>query len=255
MPEWLRASIEIGLLWIGFYAVLRFMQGTRGEGIVKGYAVLVLVVFTALFVITQGLELRRLAYLLNNLLALSFVVLIVIFQPEMRNGLIRLGQRSFMRRLFIHRASVVAEVITAVARMSASKTGALIAFEREVGLGSYMERGVTIDGEVSQALISTIFKHGSPLHDGAIVVRGGRLAAAGCLFPLTDNTDVAGSLGTRHRAAIGLSDETDALVIAVSEEDGSISLAEHSRITRHIPVEDLGRMLDERLSRPGGTVR
>ena len=246
MGDLVRSIVEIGLLWMIFYAALRFMQGTRGEGIVKGYTILVVVIFITLSFITQELELRRLAYLLNNLLALSFVTLVIIFQPELRNGLIRLGQNPFMRKLFVQRPALVDEVLASVDRLARNKVGALIAIEREVGLGSYVERAVPIDAEVTRQLVTTIFWPGSPLHDGAIVVRGGRLAAAGCLFPLTD-ADVASHLGTRHRAAIGLTDETDALVICVSEERGTISLAEHSQLHTDLDLETLTEMLDARL--------
>lgn len=248
--ETVRAIVEIGLLWLGFYAALRFMQGTRGEGIVKGYTILVVIVFIALYFITQELQLRRLATLLNNLLALSFLTLIVIFQPELRNGLIRLGQNPFMRKLLSNRPAMVEEILSAVDRLSRQKIGALIAIQRDVGLGSYVERAIPIDGEVTRQLIATIFWPGSPLHDGAIVIRDGRLAAAGCLFPLTENPEISSALGTRHRAAIGLTDETDAIVVAISEEDGTISLAEHSEIVRRLTLAQLGEMLEARLQ-PG----
>lgn len=248
--EAVRAALEIALLFVGFYAVLRFMQGTRGEGIMKGYAVLFVVIFISLLFITQKLELRRIAYLLTNFLAISFFALIIIFQPELRNGLIRLGQNPFLTRLFTTRPSFVDEILRAVERLAKNKVGALVAIEREIGLGTYVERGVPIDAEVTRQLITTIFWPGSPLHDGAIVIRHGRVAAAGCLFPLTENPDVAKSLGTRHRAAIGLTDETDALVVAVSEEDGTISLADRSQLHAGLEIAELARRLEQGLAGP-----
>lgn len=244
-----RIAVEIGLLFLGFYAVLRFMQGTRGEGIVKGYTLLFVVIFISLLFITQKLELRRIAHLLTNITAASFFALIVIFQPELRNGLIRLGQNPFMKRLFEGSPGFVEEVLRATERLAKGKVGALIAIEREVGLGSYIERGVPLDAEVTRQLLTTIFWPGSPLHDGAVVIRDGRVAAAGCLFPLTEKPEYTSSaLGTRHRAAVGLTDETDAVVVVVSEEGGTISIADRSQLHQNLSPTDTLKMLTELLS-------
>ncbi len=247
--EAIRAIVEMTLLFIGFYAMLRFMQGTRGEGILKGYTLLFVVIFISLLFITQKLELRRIAHLLTNIMAASFFALIVIFQPELRNGLIRLGQNPFMKRLFVTSPGFVEEILKAVERLAKGKVGALIAVEREIGLGSYVERGVRLDAKVSRQLLTTIFWPGSPLHDGAVVIRDGRISAAGCLFPLTENPDITNTaLGTRHRAAVGLTDETDAVVIAVSEEGGTISVADRSRLYQDLTPNELAQMLQERLT-------
>ncbi len=244
-----RALVEIAILFLGFYAVLRFMQGTRGEGIVKGYALLFVVIFIALLFITQKLELRTIAHLLTNIMAASFFALIVIFQPELRNGLIRLGQNPFIKRLFVTQPGFIEEILRATERLAKGKVGALIAIEREVGLGSYVERGIALDAAVSRQLLTTIFWPGSPLHDGAVVIRNGRVLAAGCLFPLTENPEITSTaLGTRHRAAVGLTDETDAVVIAVSEEGGTISMADRSQLFQNLTTAELATMLEERLT-------
>lgn len=241
-----RSVIEIFIIFLVLYGLFRFLRGTRGEGIIKGYAILFVFFFLFGFVLTRKLGLNVIEYLLAHALATMFLGLVIIFQPELRNGLIRIGQNPFFTALGgSHDPETVGALVKAVEKLSRNKVGALIAIEREIGLGGYIERGIVIDSKVDSNLMVTIFWPGSPLHDGAIVIRGDRIAAAGCLFPLTENPDVDKTLGTRHRAAIGLTDETDALTIVVSEESGSLSIAEHSVLRRSIDIQELEKRLLE----------
>lgn len=235
----LRPALEIILMFLIFYGLFRFMQGTRGEGIVRGYAVLFLAFFLFMFMITQLLELRRFSYLLSNLFLWAFAAMVVIFQPEMRRGLIRLGQNPFMTALFRTRRGTVQELLKAIERLSRKKVGALIALERQIGLRGFIERGIPIDAEVTHEIIETIFSKTTPLHDGGIIISQGRLAAAACIFPLTETSDIDSTFGTRHRAALGLTDETDAVTIVVSEETGAVSYCERSKLDTNLDIKDL----------------
>jgi diadenylate cyclase len=182
---------------------------------------------------SQVLGLFTLNWLLNNFLSSLFVILVVIFQADIRRALTRVGARSFFGR---NVAAVTAadEIATAVAWLSARKTGALIVIEQDDGLAEFVESGRFIDAKVSPELLETIFMTGSPLHDGAVIVNGDTVLAAACLLPLSQNPSVSLSLGTRHRAAIGMSEDSDAVVLVVSEEDGSISLARGGILTRGV---------------------
>jgi len=169
--------------------------------------------------------------------------LLVIFQPELRRALVRLGEGRLFSLLPSGRHGVTNQIVAAVQTLSREKTGALIAIQREVGLGSYVEGGVHLDAEVSAPLLVTIFHRDTPLHDGAVVIRGDRVVAAGCLFPLTENVDVGSGFGTRHRAAIGVTEESDAIAVVVSEETGTVSFAVRGQITRNVEPAELRMIL------------
>jgi diadenylate cyclase len=168
---------------------------------------------------------------------------LIVFQPELRRGLTRLGETRWLRRWASDVQQVVDELIASVRYLSARKIGAIIAVEREVGLGFLVESGVTIDAQVTADLLNTVFWPGSALHDMGLIIRGGRVAAAGCQFPLAEGEKFPSELGSRHRAAVGLSLETDALIIVVSEETGTISLAERGAMTRGLTPEKLRELL------------
>jgi diadenylate cyclase len=172
---------------------------------------------------------------------------IVVFQPELRRGLTRLGQNRAFGRLITRKEDVIPRLVASVFRLSRAKTGGLIALERGVGLRNYVERATELDAKFSAELIDSIFYDGNPLHDGAVIMRGGRVVAAGCLFPLTENPDIGKRLGTRHRAGIGLSEETDALVLIISEETGRVSLADRGELTQDLNREQLERTLRAKL--------
>ncbi len=245
MSDFLRAALEIFVIFLVIYGIFRFLQGTRAEGIIRGYVVLFVLIFLGVFFVTRELELHRLGYLLTHFFTASFFALIIIFQPELRNGLIRLGQNPFVGRFIRSRGFGSQEIVDAMEYLAERQIGALIAIEREVGLGNYIEGGVAIDSQIGKGLIVSIFHVTSPLHDGAVAICKGRIAAAGCLLPLTDNPNIDKSFGTRHRAAIGLTEETDALVIVVSEENGTISICERSSIQRDVTIEQLSLRLTE----------
>lgn len=238
-----KALVEIALFFIVFLAIQWFMRGTRGENILKGIGTLFFASFLGLYYLAQTLSLDRLNSALDRVFSASVIALLVIFQPELRRGLVRLGENPLVR-LFIRReGSVIGELVESVVRLAKKKVGALIAIEREIGLRTYIEGGVRVDGEVRAELIDTIFFPGTALHDGAVVIQSDRVAAAGCLFPLTDNPSISKSLGTRHRAAIGLTEETDAVTIVVSEETGQISIGVDGELHRNLDKEGLETLL------------
>ncbi len=241
-PEYL---VEIFLIFIGIYIFLRFMEGTRGEGILKGIALLILTVPILVNIIAEQFQvLDRLMVIMNFFGAAAIPALVVIVQPELRRALVRLGQTRLFGILFKRQAEgMVDEIVKAVFRMSRRKVGALIALEREVGLQNYVERGIRIDGLVTSQLLSTIFFPGSELHDGAVVVQKERVAAAGCLFPLSDNPNLTTLFGTRHRAGLGITEETDAIVVIVSEETGTVSFAHNGVLERPGNAQELKNLL------------
>ncbi|MHC4779441.1 MAG: diadenylate cyclase CdaA [Planctomycetota bacterium] len=245
---YVKAILEISLIFVVIYTVLTFLKGTRGAGILKGLALIFGVAAVIVLVITQTLELRRIDFLLKEFFTISMFLLIIIFQPELRRALMRLGQNPFVSVFLKKEMVVIEEIVVATNRLAKDKIGALLAIEREIGLGSFIEGGVYIDAEMSADLIDAIFWPGSALHDGAIIVQNGRIAAAGCLFPLTDNPEVSKRLGTRHRAAIGLTEETDAITVVVSEETGKISLGVRGHLEQNLDREALRKVLRELLT-------
>jgi diadenylate cyclase len=217
LARYWRAGIEILVLAVVFYAVLKFLRGTRGAGILKGLGVVVVVGLIGVLFLARFLELNVIGTIATEAVAIFSFALLVIFQPEVRRALVRLGQSPLFGFFARSHKEVTNQIIDAVATLSREKVGALIAIEREVGLRSYAEGGVRLDAEVSSSLLVTVFHPKTPLHDGAAIIQGDRVVAAGCLFPLTENVDVGSGLGTRHRAAIGVTEDSDALAIVVSE--------------------------------------
>ena len=232
--------LEIFLIFLVIYTFLRFMEGTRGEGILKGIALVILTVPILISMFAKSFDtLQRLEVILKFFGAAAIPALVVIVQPELRRALVRLGQTRFFGFIFKGETEgIVDEIVKSTFRMSKRKVGALVAVEREVGLKNFIERGTPVDGVVTSQLLTTIFFPGSELHDGAVIVRNNRIAAAGCLFPLSENPDL-GQLGTRHRAGLGLSEETDAVVVVVSEETGTVSLAHGGELERPLNRDQL----------------
>jgi diadenylate cyclase len=237
--------VEIFIIYVIIYTFLRFMEGTRGEGILKGIALLIITVPILVNILAEQFKvLDRLVVIMNFFGAAAIPALVIIVQPELRRALVRLGQTRLFGMLFKRQTEgMVDEIVKAVFRMSRRKVGALIALEREVGLQNYVERGTRIDGLVSSQLLSSIFFPGSELHDGAVVIQKERMAAAGCLFPLSDNPNLSHMLGTRHRAGLGLSEETDAIVVIVSEETGAVSFAHNGVLERPMNAQELKELL------------
>jgi diadenylate cyclase len=233
--EPIRFLAELAILWFVFYMLLLFIKGTRAVQVLKGIIIIVLI-----FLLSKELELRTINQILAKLFTISVIAFVIIFQPELRRGLARIGQFG----MFSGQQQALDEIVKAALILSKKKMGALIAIEREIGLKPYIESGIKMDSTISSELLNTIFSPTTPLHDGGVVVQGSVIAAAGCLLPLTQNPHVSTSLGTRHRAAMGLSEETDAVSVVVSEETGDISISVNGRLTRHLDEKEFGRVLN-----------
>jgi len=245
---WLVAA-EITAIWLVVWLAYRFLRGTRGGGAIKGFAVLLVIGTFLIRVIGQGSELfERLSFLYGRFLGLAAIMLIVVFQPELRQAMIRLGHAwSFNRRRGEARTTA-ATIGEACEYLSRAKFGAIIALERQTRLGGLAESGVELDALISPRLLQSIFYPNAPLHDLGVVIRGDRIAAASVQFPLAEEGVLPPEYGARHRAAVGLSTECDALVVVVSEETGSISIAERGTIEgpfdRQTLVAELVRRLE-----------
>ena len=234
--------LDILIVAFLIYKVLGFIRETRAEQLAKG--LLVLVVITML---SEVLHLYTLHWLLSGLMTVGLVAIVVIFQPELRRGLEYLG-RSRISNVFgevnqEEAKHIVGEFVEAIEAMSSTRTGALIVIERQTALNDIVETGTIINTDISAQMIGTIFYEGTPLHDGAVIVRGDRLYAAGCVLPLTQNKDLNKELGTRHRAGIGITENSDALVIIVSEETGVISIAQNGKLTRFLDGKKIEKTL------------
>lgn len=236
--------IDIFLVALVFYAVIKFVRGRRAGKLLAGIGILFL-----LLVISGLLEMRALNFILNSVVSIGMIAIVIVFQPELRSALEKVGGFSdnFKVRMDSDEASIVrsaiGEISVAAEELSKKKTGALIVLERNTRLGDVIRTGTTVDAVTSSFLLGNIFFHNAPLHDGAVVIRKGRVHAAGCFLPLSSNNDIVKELGTRHRAAIGMSENSDALVLVVSEETGSISVASDGELERDLTREQLEEML------------
>lgn len=241
---WWQVSLELLLIGLLVYAVARFVQGTRAAGALKGLFLLVIVGALVVRIFGQREAFQRLTFLIDHFLALAAVALIVIFQPELRRGLTRLGETPIFRRSPKPISAVADAVADAAAWLSKARFGAIVVLQREAPLKGLTEGGTVLNADVSARLLQTIFYPGSPLHDLAVVIADGRVIAAGVQLPLAEPSAMPDpTLGSRHRAAVGISAECDALVVVVSEETGMISLAESGRLMRQIPVDELADVL------------
>lgn len=230
--------IDILLVALIIYEFLALIRGTRAALILVGVSVVVLA-----FYFSRIGQLVTLNWLITRVLPYAVFALIVIFAPEIRQALARLGRRLTLGRSAHAEADAYDDIVLAANLFSQNQTGALMVIEREIGLRTYIESGVAIDAQLSYDLLATIFRPSAPLHDGAVIIRGDRISAAACFLPLSMNPVLSTQLGTRHRAGIGITEETDAIAIIVSEETGSISLAVTGTIERDLTVEQLrGRM-------------
>ncbi|MBB6428546.1 diadenylate cyclase CdaA [Algisphaera agarilytica] len=234
---------ELAVIWVVVYLILRFLRGTRGARVIKGVAIILIIGTLSIQIVGGADQLERLSFLYSGFLGFISFALVIVFQPEIRRALVRLGEARFFRQAGLRKARVVEELLGSIQYLSRNKVGALIAIERQVGLGGIVEAGIRVDADVTKELLNTIFWPGSALHDMGVVLRGDRIVAAGVQFPLAEGDSVEQELGSRHRAAIGLSSEVDALILVVSEETGTISVAERGTLTRHLTIEDLRRVL------------
>ena len=248
-----RDVIDIAIVAFVLYRLFLMFQGTAAVQMLSGLGLLM-----AASVIAREADLHSLDFVLDNFWGFWVLVMIVLFQPELRRSLALAGRSRVFQALMgqgaAEQSHVVEEIVRAVDSLAAKRIGALVALERRSGLRHIAELGVAMDAAVSAELLGTLFQPGSPLHDGAAIIQGDRIAAAGCFLPLSRNLRLARTLGTRHRAALGLSEETDAVVVVVSEETGLTSLAVEGAIERVDPVT-LQRRLGELLGLPGSRPR
>ena len=237
LSEIWRPLLEILFIWVLVFYLIRFFQGTRAIQVLMG-----LFILAVIFNIAKVLNLNTIHWVLTKLFAVGVVALLIIFQPELRRALARIGQNTLVGG-FLKKGGTIDELVQACEHLSRNRVGALIAIERDVGLKNYIESGITLDAKVSQELLITLFTPNTPTHDGGIIIVSDRIASCGSLFPLSQNTELSRSLGTRHRAALGLTEESDAVCVVVSEETGGISVAVQGRLTRDLDQDALTKVL------------
>lgn len=248
--EW-SSLVELFIIGVGVYATMRFLRGTRGARLLRGFLFLLVGSTLIVILVANALDLQRLKLLYPYFVGSLFIVALVAFQPELRRALIQLGAASWFVGARREVDRVIEAVVEATNYLSKNKIGALIAFERTTEFGALIESGCPIDSEVTKELLMTIFWPGSALHDMGVVISQGRVAAAAVQFPLSESPEeIETTLGSRHRAAVGLSQDSDALVVVVSEETGTISLVEHGRLQRFLTPESLRQILKTKLGRP-----
>jgi diadenylate cyclase len=246
--QWYEVLLEMAVIWICVFLIFRFLRGTRGAGVIKGLTLLLVALTVMIWLLGRVSDaFGRINFIYERFFGLLAILLIVVFQPELRQAMVRLGQTRWFGTDRSDTSKVVTAVSDAVQFLSKSQFGALIAIERNVRLGGLIEGGQTVDADVSARLLQSIFWPNSPLHDLGVVIRGDRIAAAGVQFPLVEEGTLPPNLGSRHRAAAGLTTESDAIVVIVSEETGAVSIAEQGRIDYDIPRDRLTEILTERM--------
>lgn len=246
----LKTVIDVLIVSFVVYKVLMLIKGTRAIQLLKGLAVLVIV-----STVSERFQLYTMSWLLEKAWTALFVALPVVFQPELRRALEQLGRGGFFGRSLLVNADeenrkMVREIARATEALSRRKVGALIVLMRETGLKEYIESGVRVDALITAELILNIFEPNTPLHDGAVIIHNGRVLAASCFLPLTENPFLSTEMGARHRSAIGITEHSDAVSLVVSEETGTISLVEDGRIARGLSGQDLEKRLED-YTRPG----
>jgi len=227
-------AIDIGIIAFVIYRIIDLIRGTRAVQMLIG----LVVVFLA-FLLSQYFDLYALNWVLDNFLGSILLVIVIIFQDDIRRALTQVGTRPFFGVESGLHGQDLEEIVRAAVSLASKRIGALMVLQRDVGLNYFVEVGTRLDARVSKELITSIFQPLSPIHDGALIIHKGRIIAAGCFLPLTTNPHVSKTLGTRHRAAIGLTEETDAVVIVISEEEGAISMVREGRITRDLDAATL----------------
>lgn len=240
--------IEIAIIAFVIYKILMWIRGTQAEQVGKG-----LIIVLLLIPLSSWLGFTTLNYILNNIITWAVIVIVVVFQPELRSVLEQLGNNRLFDRLFRQgnekeMSEHIDEIVRAVFDMAEVRIGALIVFPVNTGLKDIEATGIKLNADISTELIENVFTPNRPLHDGAMIINlwGGRIKTAGCLLPLTDRRSLNSSLGTRHRAGIGISEQSDAVVVIVSEETGIVSVAEHGLLRRRFTAEQLKLLLEER---------
>ncbi len=239
----IRDIFDILIVAIAFYKLFMLIRETRAEQLTKGIFILF-----ALTKVSEWLEFYTLNWILDTTMTVGVLAILIVFQPELRRALEYIGRSRFFTKSFAEikgesLKEIFSEIVDAVASLSRQKIGALIVIERETGLNEVAETGTKIEGKVSSDLLINIFIPNTPLHDGAVIIKDDTIKAAGCFLPLTDNTSLSKDLGTRHRAALGISERSDCLAIVVSEETGSISIAENGSLARYLDIKTLEQIL------------
>ncbi len=246
--SWVEVAIELALIWVVVYAIVRFVRGTRAAGALKGLIVLIIITYVFARLLGQGQSFQRVAFLYDRFLTIAAVGLLVIFQPELRRALVRLGETPFFKQSSGELAQAVGAIVEASAYFSKAKFGAIMVIERSVKLRGIVEGGTTLNARLSSELLQTIFFPGAALHDLAVVITGNTVQSAGVQLPLADPGEMPDPrLGSRHRAAVGVSKECDALVVVISEESGRIRLAERGRLSEPLDPGELRAELLRRL--------
>ena len=244
MLDW-RNILDIAIIAVVIYELIKLMIRTRSSAVLKG--VLILVAFAWL---TDILQLSVVSWALQQFLNIGVVVLVILFQPELRQALEKLGRSSLITSSpspasEVSTDKVVSELVTAITDMARKRIGALIVVERKTGLREFADTGTMINADITAPLVENIFEPNTPLHDGAMIIREGRILAAACILQLSNDPDISRELGTRHRAAIGITETTDAVALVVSEETGVISIAREGRISRYVDAKTLSQILNE----------
>ncbi|MCG8481699.1 MAG: diadenylate cyclase CdaA [Clostridia bacterium] len=235
--------IDIAFVAFVIFKILEFIRETRAEQLVKG--LLFIIIITG---VSYWLQLHAIFWILRNTMTLGTIALIIVFQPELRRALEYLGRGKFLTRSFIEIDKEVAEeitesIISAVSYLTKHNIGALIIIERETAVGDVIETGTTLNAEISDQLLLNIFNTNAPLHDGAVIIRGKNILAAGCVLPLSQNKNLSKELGTRHRAGIGITEHSDAVALIVSEETGAISISIDGKLSRFLDIKSVERIL------------
>lgn len=246
-PDW-RNIVDIAILSVLIYNIIKLVMHTRANSLFKGIVFILLLAW-----ISDALQIRALNWLLQQVISMGVLIIVIVFQPELRRALDQIGRSKWTRQVFStqkkhrsdHTEKHVSEIVRALSNMSRKKIGALIVFERSTGLGDVIESGTVVDAEISDPLIENIFEPNTPLHDGAMIIREERIVAAACILQLSDDYTISRELGTRHRAAIGITEATDAVSLIVSEETGIISMARDGKLTRYLDAKSLTILLTE----------
>lgn len=240
LKQW-STYLDIGIVAFIIYKLMMLIKETRAEQLIKG--IIILIIITKL---SDVMQLHTMYWLLKNAMTVGVIAILIIFQPELRRALEHIGRGKFFAKNELQKQeieSMLNEITTAVNELSKNKIGAIIALEQDTGLNEFIETGIKVDSAISAGLLVNIFTPNTPLHDGAVIIRKNRIAAAGCFLPLTDNQNLSKQLGTRHRAALGLTEISDSLVIIVSEETGVISFARDGKLSRYLDPKSLKEIL------------
>lgn len=243
----LRIIVDIAIVWYVLYKLIMIIRGTKAIQLLKGIVVVLIV-----WVVSIIFELKTIQWLTNQAILWGFLVIIILFQPELRRALEQLGRGSIFTRSSLSEdqktEQIVNSIVDSTIYMAKRRIGALITLELETGIGEYAETGIPIDAKLTNQLLTNIFTPNTPLHDGAVIIKNDRIVAAACYLPLSESPSISRDLGTRHRAALGISEVTDALTIVVSEETGSISYTKNGELYRNVSEEQLAKVLTKNLT-------